>query len=194
MLWKLIFIKLWTKKYSFYEKVVKSLQYVCSMKFIHLRAIFITISSYKYLMNSRFLCGVNLPAQVHLVANSPSHFSAWGLMSFYVEGECISSVRFSSCQQTCSWEEAAGVYMGHNQQVEPCCCLETFSVSATLTRFSAAEEWGFMNGCLKNQEQWGLWVLCTAGPTGCLPHIHFPSVSSSLAEIWFCSGFTLWGR
>ena len=48
-------------------------------------------------MNPRFLCGVNLPAQVHLFANSPSHFSAWGLMSFHVEGECISSVCFSSC-------------------------------------------------------------------------------------------------
>ena len=35
----------------------------------------------------------------------------------------------------------------------------SFSASATLTSFSAAEEWGFMNGCLKNQEQCGLWVL-----------------------------------
>ena len=125
-------------------------------------------------MNSRFLCVVNLPDQVHLVANSPSHFSAWGLMSFYIEGECISSVRFSSCQQTCAWEEAAGVYMGHNQQVEPCCCLEMFSVSATLTPFSAAEEWGFMNGCLKNQEQWGLWVLWYSRPYLLLTPHSFP--------------------
>ena len=54
------------------------------------------------------------------------------------------------------WEKAAGVYLGHDQQVEPCHCLEMASVSATLTPSSAAEEWGFMNGCLKNQEQWGL--------------------------------------
>lgn len=115
-------------------------------------------------MNPRFLCRVNLPAQVHLVANSPSHFSAWGLMSFRVDGECISSVHFSSCQQTCAWEKAAGVYLGHNQQIEPCHCLEMVSVSATLTPSSAAEEWGFMNGCLKNQEQWGLWVLGYSRP------------------------------
>lgn len=97
-------------------------------------------------MNSRFLRGVNLPAQVHLVANSPSHFSARGVgvMVLHMEGECISSVPFSSHQQICALEESCGaICMGHNQQVDPCHCLEMLSVSVTLTPLSAAEEWSF---------------------------------------------------
>lgn len=66
-----------------------------------------------------------------------------GVMSLHVERECISSVPFSSLPHICAlgWGWGAmGLSVGPNQQVDPCHCLEMFSVSVTLPPFSAAEE------------------------------------------------------
>lgn len=106
-------------------------------------------------MNSRFLRGVNLPAQVHLVANSPSHFSARGVgvMALHIEGECISSVPFSSHQQICALEESCGAIMGHNQQIDPCHCLEMSLYMSILLPFLQLRNGVFMNRRLQNQER-----------------------------------------
>lgn len=133
-------------------------------------------------MLSGFLCGVNLPAQVHLVANSPSHFSVWEAMSFYIERNVF---HLSSSPAISKSMPRAASSCGKDRAMNPSCMLRMSLVFAALTPFSVDEEWRFSwTGAWRIKyhrafEWWG-----TADPTGYLPHIHSPTASPSLAEIW----------